>query len=55
LAIYDDQFETAFLIHTREEFSKKAKQWSQECNCTEYLTKVAQAIEKEEENADYWL
>lgn len=55
LAIYDSFFETPYLKHTMNEFRQKATKWIQERNCPEYLTEVRAALEKEEENANYWL
>ena len=55
LATYDSMFETPYLKHTMNEFKQKANKWIQERNCPEYLTEVSLALEKEEENANYWL
>ena len=55
LAIYDDDFEILFLKHTLSEYKTKSQKWVQERNCPEYLTEVDQALQREEENAEYWL
>lgn len=36
------------------EYRQKSQKWVQERNCPEYLTEVKGALNKEENNADYW-
>lgn len=55
LTVYDEEFEATFLERTVAEYKTKATAWSTNLNCPEYLREVENHLEKETENAEYWL
>ena len=55
LARYDDEFEKFFQQNSTEFFAAKATTWFSSLNCYEYVVKVSDNLQKEENNADYYL
>ena len=55
IQMYKTEFEAYYLPHSKTHFEAQANEWFSGLNCPEYLNKVKEALEHEEDNADYWL
>jgi cullin 1 len=55
LILYDREFEKPLKEATQKFFEKKAKIWSEDNSCHEYILKVAEHLKKEEQNCDLML
>jgi hypothetical protein len=52
---YDTEFEAHLLTSTREWYKKQSDMWQSTMSCSEYISKIAFHLKKEEDNADYFL
>ena len=55
IQLYQAEFEAEYLRHSKSHFEAQANEWYSTLNCPEYLNKTKEALEHEEDNADYWL
>ena len=55
LILYDDYFEKPLMKATETFYAEKAKIWSRDNSCNEYIRKVADHLNKEEKNCDFML
>jgi len=53
--IYDKEFENELKDQTNKFYKEKAVEWSDEYNCYDYIKKISNHLEKEEQNADLYL